>query len=429
MSEKQIENSIKKLFKQNSELEVLLSAAVIFAALSLNDTIIKWINIALNNNISGGSTGLIFLAIVGLYMSTILPISIVIHFVLRVYWLSLVGIRSAFDDKEISTERFNGYFQSRIEKYSSLEHQINRIDKISSSIFAFTFLVLFAFVFAFGVLILIIAAINLLPFNLGYLVVVIALLGVIDFFSFGWFKSINHSWFRKIYVPFYWMFSILTLSFLYRGLYYGLTGYVNRKLLMVGLPLYIACGIFLFNLGYYPDGLYPPEYLDQEIRGEEATSIYYANRLTEDYSLQTPYIQSRIIPMDQNYLVISIPITAHLQDSLLSTCTDVKPFNKSGPHWNRYAKFDFTKIDYNVPYGDNARGILACMRDLTTVSIDDSLYQTSTFVFTSRSNPKRRLLQTILPIPDLKAGEHVLKLTTPTLSWIDSYYIPFYKDR
>ena len=87
---------VYQLFKQNSELEVLISAAIVFTAFVINDIAGDWIVRALNLNIPSNSPVLFTIAIAGLYMSAILPISLISHFILRIYWLSLVGLKSVF---------------------------------------------------------------------------------------------------------------------------------------------------------------------------------------------------------------------------------------------------------------------------------------------------------------------------------------------
>lgn len=107
----------------------------------------NWIIKAINNNISGTSPVLFLAVIVGLYMSTMLPISIVAHFLLHIYWLALVGLKSVYPVQE--PEKVHSKFDSVINGSLNLEKRIEKLDKLCSSIFAFAFLTLFAFCFSF----------------------------------------------------------------------------------------------------------------------------------------------------------------------------------------------------------------------------------------------------------------------------------------
>lgn len=137
------------LFKQNSELETLVSAAIVFVVVSVNDIVIQGITLALNNNIPSNSNLIIAFAFVALYLMAMLPMSIIIHFLFRIYWLSLVGLKSVFSENTEALDQYTPYFQKRIARYQALERQIEKVDKISSSLFSFTILSLFAFCFSF----------------------------------------------------------------------------------------------------------------------------------------------------------------------------------------------------------------------------------------------------------------------------------------
>ena len=115
-----------QLFKQNSELEVLISAAIVFTAFVINDVAGDWLIKALNLNISGSSPTLAIVAIAALYMSAILPISLISHFILRIYWLSLVGLKSAYPEskREDVTPKFDRFVNGSL----NIEKQIALID-------------------------------------------------------------------------------------------------------------------------------------------------------------------------------------------------------------------------------------------------------------------------------------------------------------
>lgn len=91
MEEEKTQKQRGLLFKQSSELEILISAAIVFAAFNLLDLVPSLLSTILNNNVSNTSPVLVIAVLVSLFLSTLLPISIVIHFVLRFYWLSLVA--------------------------------------------------------------------------------------------------------------------------------------------------------------------------------------------------------------------------------------------------------------------------------------------------------------------------------------------------
>ena len=108
------------LFKQNSELETLVSAAIVFVVVSVNDVIIQGIVLALNNNVPSNSNLIIIFALVALYLMAMLPMSIIIHFLFRIYWLSLVGLKSVFPENVDALEQYTPFFKKKISRHLSL---------------------------------------------------------------------------------------------------------------------------------------------------------------------------------------------------------------------------------------------------------------------------------------------------------------------
>lgn len=255
-------------FKQSSELEMLISAAIIFTALQISDVISKGIISLINSNFAFDSQILGVLAIVGLYMSTLLPISIVVHFLLRIFWLSLVGLHSAFPDKETVDDSYTDKFSKIINDALNFEKLIHQLDKLSSSIFAFSFLTLFSFCFPVITLSTIVYAINALTSisildnvfgqivsgTLTAIIVISFLMYIIDFLTFGWFKKISNKRFQAIYLPIYRLVSILSLAFIYRGIFYKISANVSRKAVTLIIMGYLLVGVFFLNAGYHVYG-------------------------------------------------------------------------------------------------------------------------------------------------------------------------------
>lgn len=427
------ENKSKKylFFKQNSELEILLSAAIIFAALKMNDGIAGLITDAINANIPNDSPFLIGLAVAGLYLSTLLPLSIVIHFALRIYWLALMGLKSAFPQDVEDISRYSDYFQKIVGRSLNLDKQIKMIDKVSSSLFAFTFLSLFAFCFSFVSCVFIIEGLDksILPEAVGYAFLVCVVLYAFDFFSLGLLKRIKWPFFKYFYAPIYWVFNILTLAFLYRGIYYTLIHSIPRYLIGIILPSYIFLALFLFNLGYTDSGLFPVRPWLSDYGGKVAHVMMYSDDFDqrENFTIQAPYIKSYIV--EKNYLEVFVPVTFDLEDSLVAAC-DIEPFEERGLNWRNYATFSFNDIEYPEGFNlsENMTRILTCAEDHTVIAID-SVNVEANFLITRRDNPSKTLFKTVLSLDSLKNGSHLLSLQTASTWNRNVVYIPFYLAR
>ncbi|MEQ8546834.1 MAG: hypothetical protein RIC03_02935 [Cyclobacteriaceae bacterium] len=427
------ENKEKRylFFKQNSELEILLSAAIIFAALKMDDGIAGLITGAINANVPNSSPLLIGLAVAGLYLSTIMPLSIVIHFTLRIYWLSLMGLKSAFPQENHDLSKYSDYFQKVVGRSLNLDKHIRLIDKISSSLFAFSFLSLFAFCFSFISFVLILEGIDGsgLPEIFSYGFAGFMLIYAFDFFSLGRIKRIRWKYFQYVYVPVYWTFNVLTLSFLYRGIYYTFIHSLPRYIIGILLPFYIFLALFLFNLGYTDSGFYPTDAISEEFSGNVSHPLMYDEEIVqrENVTVQNPFIPSYII--DKNHLELSIPVTYDLEDSLISAC-GITPFEERGLNWRNYATFSFNELTYPEAFdrSENVDKILACLQERTKVRID-SLDHKVDFILARRQQPAKTIFKTVINLSDLHEGNHTLHVQMPVSIRNSKISIPFYLSR
>ncbi len=419
------------LFKQNSELEMLISAAIVFVVVAVNDVIPQMIFNALNNNIPSNSEVIFVFASVALYLMALLPVSIILHFLFRIYWLSLVGLKSVFKENKESLSNYHPFFSKRIGRYQSLEKQIELVDKVSSSLFSFTLLSLFAFCFSFitiFILLLFLSQQGQIGQWLANIILFLGLFYAADFFSLGRLKRIDNKYFHWIYRPIYFFFSALTLSFLYRGIYYTLIHNVPKWLIGVLLPAYIVLALILLNLGYYPDGLFPDRYFnDQTV---PMARIYnYENRFTTKIEVNAPFIESEVVPLGQNFITVKIPVSNALEDLILKQ-EGILPFNKQGLHWRKYLNTDFNRFDYPEGFSrsENLNKILRFMEENTTINIDDSTYQDLSFHVGTIDFPDRRVFISRLGIGHLEQGDHVLSIYLPEGGG-GLHHIPFFRDR
>ena len=421
-------------FKQNSELEVLISAAIVFTAFVIQDVAGEWIIKALNNNISGESPVLFIAAIAGLYMSSMLPISIVSHFILRIYWLSLVGLRSVYPDQK--KEKVNPKFDKVVNNSLNLDKRINAVDKICSSIFAFTFLTLFAFCFSFISITVIIYGLAFIddPWgiasNFSNLFLFLALVYLIDFLSLGGLKRVKAKWFATIYYPVYRFFGWITLAFLYRGIYYSLIQHASKRIMLLITPIYIVLALVFLNLGYDANALFP-DITRGKMRGEIASVVLYRDQFPEKFQLRHPFTDSFVIPHSSDYMKVYFSLDHGLEEDLLELCDSVEKYNKRGVHWREWVQTDLNRLKYDSTfnYRQNALNILDCYKSNVSFFIDDTLQvEPRNFYFSRIDRPEHAIIFTTLDVQDLARGDHMLNIKeSDTLSGI-KYYIPFWRD-
>ena len=432
------------LFKQSSELELLISAAIVFASIKVGNVVDEMIFSMLNHNVASNNEWLVILAVISLFTSKLLPLSIIAHFILRFYWLSLVGLRSVFKknaDSDVYQNRFSNYLQP----YLDLDRHIDGIDRISSSIFAFSFLTLFAVCFSVtSVLIIVMILINgigryfendiIWSILAGVNVVFLVGCGfyLVDFFTLGLFKKIKNKWFQKIYFPVYKFMGWITFAFLYRGIYYTLVQYTSRWFLGILLPLYTFLTIFLLNAGYSANRIFDERDYDFRLRGQYEKLSHYKENFDDKSVLNWPFIDSYAVPSDQGFLKLQIPITGRLEDSLLIWCDDIRPLNVArAPHWREYLNTDLNRKDFpeDFDFRANADKTLECFKNNSWVFLDDSEIKGQDYRFAKVKTPNKVLFVTTLNIDTISRGDHVLVIKIrANPDDPREYHIPFWKD-
>lgn len=428
------------LFKQSSELEILISAAIVFAAFKLHDLVPTFLASLINNNVSNQSIILFIVAIVALFLGALLPISILLHFILRFYWLSLLGLKTVYHKPRLEKLNYSEKYLKHIQKKIDLDKHISKVDTISSSIFAFSFLAAAIFCFTtISVLGILYCFLYLLEnvfidtwfewVVLGLLVLflITCILGFIDFLTLGSLKRIKNKKFVRFYFPISKFLSVITFSFFYRGLYHTLVTNVPKYVTAVALPLYLLLAIFLLNLGYYESKLFSQDKTALRMGEYAIIPSSYEDNFQPDEMLNGPFISSYYVK--ENSLQISYSVTEELDDSLIKHCDSVQAINERGIHWRKWNfSFNQRKLSPSFNYKKNAENVLACFSNNLKIIIDDSLYITPQFRFRKLQAPEKITLMAFLDIQHLKKGDHILKIQLQEPIGKSNHIIPFYKE-
>jgi len=183
-------------------------------------------------------------------------VNLVIHIIVRGFWIGAIGLRYVSGDIDYDSlnysERFTNYFQRRV---GDFDDYIEKIERFSSVIFSFTFLLFFLFLsfILFNAFFAVIAQIvtsflseenhPLLGF-FGMFYYGLGLLLLIDFLSLGVFKKIRDKTVSGIFYYIYRFYSTISLSFLFRPLLLNfIDNKYTRNLFFLAIP-YILLIIF-----------------------------------------------------------------------------------------------------------------------------------------------------------------------------------------
>ena len=285
-------------------------------------------------------------------------LNLLVHIILRGFWIGAIGLRYVSGDIDFDTlkysDRFKNYYKSRI---GSFDEYIERIEKISSVIFSFTFLLFFMLVsfIVFNITFALIIALihkfleeessetvigffGLFYYGLGLIV-------LIDFFTLGAFKKIKDNTISSIYFWIYRFYSTVSLSFFYRPLLLNfIDNSYTRKLFFLAIPygiiLFVVSGLFLENYAYFPSFDTETRYSNR-IHSESIHYVYYDDEREAYYNtfrrdgdrIDKQIINYASLPsyeIDQSELKIFLRYTNNDHDLLKEEYPDLYPFRKRG---------------------------------------------------------------------------------------------------
>ena len=287
---------LDRLQQESWQLELLISGFAIFGILNLKDFIYD-LEFKIDNFVFGGLSAILSILIFVLSKGwLIFFINLTVHVVLRGLWIGAIGLRyvsEGIDFEQLGyADRFDKYLQKKIGTY---DLYIEKLERICSVIFSYTFLLFFLFlsgvmfVLGFLAIFFILEKIGVGKVNdeansmrglIGAIYLLIGLIVFIDFVSLGLFKKIRDKHISAIYMIIYKFYSTITLSFIYRPLLYNfIDNRYTRRWFYMGIPyiFIVVMGPVLFVNNphpFYPDQgqsmeagvFYSKEYYEDELK-------------------------------------------------------------------------------------------------------------------------------------------------------------------
>ena len=401
-------SSFKKLLNRLQEdswqLELLISGFAIFGLFYALDPIGLKLQAAQFDN----NKVFVIVFIIINFSVQILIFNLLLHIIFRGLWIGSLGLRYVFGDIDFDKLNYNEKFTKYLKnKVGSFDSYINKLENFCSVIFSISFLLVFyisSFFILTSILILFQNPVPVWAMFVIRLLFVFFALGVIltffDFITLGLLKK--NKWVARIYFPFYRVFSILTLSFLYRPLVYNLLDNKNGRRISFGLiPFYFLIYVF-FNLYYQKSNFITPE-------STKLSTDYIANsRNYEDVIEKNDNvfigefaIQSKVIT--EPFVKIIVPLSTKIEDVLFEFNSDLKPENDK-----RGLLFQPT-VSFIEKTSDNEIFDKAYLNTFTkcySIKIDTSLYKTE-FVITNNKNQLG--FEAYIGIDGLPEGKHTIE--------------------
>lgn len=241
---------LEKLQQESWQLELLISGFAIFGIYQAR-TLIPDFDFARNGYLDDAGAWLGMLVFIFKKGWLIFFLNLLIHVVLRGLWIGAIGLRYVSQDIDYDSFRYSDIFTRFLKKsVGSYDDFIERLEKVCSIIFAYTFLLFLlfmSFMFFFMQVIFIAQLIQKLnpgdsdvQFISGLFAIIYFMFGSIVFFdliTMGGFKKVKNKFFSTIYFYIYRFFGFVTLSFFYRPLLYNfIDNNYTKKLFYLSIP-------------------------------------------------------------------------------------------------------------------------------------------------------------------------------------------------
>ena len=259
--------------------------------------------------------------------------------------VSMVGLSYAFPNGiDRNKLKYKGRFAEIIDALPKFPAQIQRLEKICSTIYAITFLMFMLMVGAFlGIVVLSVLVISWMVIHPGsfnaamehidlYFNIVILVLAVpyiIDFVTLGGLKRVK--WLHVIYR----LLSTVTLSPIYRPVYYGIVSNFKKRYVISGLVVYMAISIWMYfvvgNKSFSAHDMYPPFSKVSEYTG-------YFEDHTEGPISRFAHVPPDVV--DGNVLPLFAVHNSGMEDSIAAVCNTAELAPK---------KFPFKSGSENMP--------------------------------------------------------------------------------
>ncbi|MGM0580478.1 MAG: hypothetical protein ACQETL_07350 [Bacteroidota bacterium] len=379
------------------EPELLISGGLLFTLLQAPDIFLRINEFITPNHIVGAHVALALLA----FSIAGLTVGFITHLVLKGFWIAWNAAKYALPGNiDYNKLRFSNFFTDKLKKLPTIDRQLELLNKSAGLIFSLSFwflLVNIGLFFFLSIVILPLAILNLPPIFL--LVIVIPfLIMLLDFLSFGLLKK--NQIISKIYYPLYRLFSFLSLSFLYRSYYYTFISHIRKwKIFTFAIFFIVISLLFSYRNISKALSLNMPYLHNHSFYSEELPHKHYHNyldQIPENDRVRNAAIQSYFI--HENQLKLFVKYRNVIDGELAGISKEQDS-----------SCFDFDEIISNY----------------FELEIDGQKVVSTKWRFYNIPQSSFLTLVSIIPVDQLKEGEHILKGIKNDKLYFE---IPFWKE-
>jgi len=423
------------LQQESWQLELLISGFAIFLLAESYEPVRN-----LNNQINLLLSGSAYYALLYIPYQVILGawyvliINLILHVLLRGLWISTIGLRYVSGDIDFNklniSPKFDRFLRGKI---VSFDLYIQQLEKLCSAVFGFTFLIIFILIsgglYVVGIFIMAMTmegismtfgdvwVLLVVPFLLLYLLG--GFIYFLDFITLGWIK--RKKGIAGVYYPIYRFFSVITLSFIYRPIYYNLLdNKFGRNIVLFLIPYLIGFTLIAsLNVNTYA-------FLPGNRQLQSISNDFYDDT-SEGRSSYSASISSKFVK--NGFVQLFLPYVARNDDQVIEAiCPDLKPA-KTGVFF--FGNNDPLRKDMNADLA------IDCHAQRFKIYVNDTLINDLKYRFHEHPTRKNIGLLTVLDVGYLPRGEHAIKIDVKvfesnkgkdTLFFRESAIMPFWKE-
>ena len=420
----QIRQWLKKLEQESWQLELLVSAFTIFLLIQASGAFDEFLDgILYQYNLDASLLTFVyfFLVLLGLSIKA-LVVCLIIHLLLRGFWIGTIGLRSVQADVDFEKFNYSDFFTEKLKKkVISLDNLVIMLDEICSLIFSFAFLII-SILLAFGLYLLFLGIVGI---SLGsitnltsgttatvisiinaVLFLTIFLTGIvyfIDYFTLGFFKK--YRLLSRLYYPFYKFYGIITLSVISKSIYYYLITKFSKKRIRI---VYGVIGLSVLFI-------YLTEYDQYQYFSSQGDNTVLLTNQYDDLRSAERYIAGASIPsnvVSGSFLQLFLRYDPKDNAVIQSNCPDFIPLKKEGFNWRFTLEatdggLNLTGRNYNM---EDKEQLLKCIGSLYQVSINDSIYHNIKYYFFTHPSKKQKGLVSMINSEAFRKGENILEI-------------------
>lgn len=402
---------LQKLQEESWQLELLISGFAIFGLFTAIEPIALSVQEAKNSE----QIYKFVISLVAQISCAILIFNLLLHVLLRGLWIGALGLRYVSGDIDYEklkySEKFTKYLKNKV---GSFDKYIATLENYCSIIFAISFLLIF-YVLAITFTVICIAIIgnyvisndalpNWISKGIGIPLMIFLVLGMFitffDFISQGLLKK--KKWISKIYFPIYWVFSFITLSFLYRPIVYNfLDNKFGKRLSFLLIPLFFLLFIGLslkYNSSNYFSGKLPSS--DYVMNNNN-----YEDLLDDKLEvIDNIIIQSKVIT--DPFIKVFIAYDDNIEDRVFHYNPGLKPKKdvrgitsdiKITNNWINYIKKDSLRREY-----------LKTFNSIYFIEVDTTKFKNDFVIGKSKKGTLG--FETYISTSQINEGKHLLRL-------------------